>query len=139
MSSFLYPVSVFCEHVYERGGGDQGRHMQMEGKFGVGHGAKTELVPLVELPAELVKGSARIKRSGSSREGSGDFSPSISFSVSEPEREDGERLAATDGNTEEIKAVRGGWSKQVKKKRGAENEGHIKPWKCRKVFHILET
>lgn len=81
-------------------GGGQGRRMQMKGKFRMGHRARTELVPLVELPAELLKGSARIKRSGSSREGSGDFSPSISFSVSQPEREDGERLAATDGNTE---------------------------------------
>lgn len=60
---------------------------------------KQELVPLVELPAELLKGSARVKRSGSSREGSGDFSPSISFSVRKPEREDGERLVATDGKT----------------------------------------
>lgn len=54
-------------------------------------GTRTEQVPLVELSAELWKGSARVKRSGRSREVSGDFSPSISFSVSEPEREDGER------------------------------------------------
>lgn len=53
-------------------------------------GTKTELVPLVQFSAELLKGSARVKRSGSSREVSGDFSPSISFSVSEAERKDGE-------------------------------------------------
>lgn len=47
-------------------------------------GTKTELVPLVVLSAELLKVSVRVKRSGSRREISGDFSPSISFSVSEP-------------------------------------------------------
>lgn len=47
----------------------------------------------MELPAELLKGSARVKRSGSSREVSGDFSPSMS----EPERGEGEKMAVTDG------------------------------------------
>lgn len=54
---------------------------------------------MVVLSAELLKGSARVKRSGSSREVSGDFSPSISFSVSEPERKDG-REQWTDGKRE---------------------------------------
>lgn len=49
--------------------------------FRTRQGANKDLVPLVELSAELLKGSAKAKRSGSSREVSGDFSPSISFSV----------------------------------------------------------
>lgn len=87
------------------------RGRQTKGRFRMGARGETELVPLMELPAELVKGSARIKRSGSSREGSGDLSPSISFSVSEAEREDGERLAVTDGNTE--KKGNKGWPEQA--------------------------
>lgn len=42
---------------------------------------RKNLVPLPELSAELLMGSAKAKRSGSSREVSGDVSPSISFSV----------------------------------------------------------
>jgi len=45
----------------------------------------------MELSAALLKGLARAKRPGSSREGSGDFSPSISFSVSKPEGNDKKR------------------------------------------------
>ncbi len=67
-------------------------HLEQMGIFIARHETKTELVPEVELSAELLKGSARVKRSGSSREVSGDISPSISFSVSEPEREDQERM-----------------------------------------------
>lgn len=61
---------------------------------------ETELVPLVKLSADILKGSARVKRSGSSREVSGDFSPSISFSVSEPEGDNGRRQRK-DGEKEE--------------------------------------
>lgn len=74
-------------------------------------GTKTELLPLVEFSAELLKGSARVKRSGSSREVSGDFSPSISFSVSEPERKDGER-------ERERKVGGNRWQRQRKGRRG---------------------
>lgn len=75
----------------------------------MGGGTKTELLPLVEFSAELLKGSVRVKRSGSSREVSGDFSPSISFSVSEPERKDGERERKVGGNR---------WQRQRKGRRG---------------------
>lgn len=51
------------------------------------------------LSAAVLKESVRVKRSGSRREVSGDFCPSISFSVSEPEKEEGEEKG-TDGNRE---------------------------------------
>ena len=68
----------------------------------------------MELSAELLKGSARVKRSGSSRDISGDFSPSISFYVSEPEEEDGERSVTTDGETD-TRGNEGGFGIQMKK------------------------
>lgn len=61
------------------------------GVLGAWQGTRRELVPLVELSAEALKGSARVKRSGSIREVSGDFNPSISFTVSNQEKEDGEK------------------------------------------------
>lgn len=49
-------------------------------------GSQNSLIPLLLPSPQLLKGSARGKRSGSSRQVSGDFSPSISFSVSHPNR-----------------------------------------------------
>lgn len=66
-------------------------HAEQNGDFRARQGTQTERVPLMELSAALLKGLARAKRPGSSREGSGDFSPSISFSVSKPEGNDKKR------------------------------------------------
>lgn len=49
---------------------------------GGGGGAKRKPVPVLELWVQVLKGSARAKRSGSRREVAGDCSPSISFSGS---------------------------------------------------------
>lgn len=84
---------------------------------------------MVELSAELLKGSAGVKRSGSSREVSGDFSPSISFSVSEPEREDEEKTVATDGKMGK-KAMREDFCRQIKRSRKTKEL-----WNSRNVVH----
>lgn len=65
------------------------------------------------LSAAVLKESVRVKRSGSRREVSGDFCPSISFSVSEPEKEEGEEKG-TDGNRE--KGNERGFSIEMTKK-----------------------
>lgn len=82
-----YPSGSEFMTIWEKeekeGKTDACREVRVAG-FTAIQGTRTELVPLVVLSAELLKGPARVKRSGSRREVSGDFSPSISFSMSEP-------------------------------------------------------
>lgn len=95
-----------CQHESDRGGGRHGGDTcRADGNFRARRRAKSRAGII---SGALLKGSARVKGSGRGREVSEDFSGSISFYVSESERDDRGTLAATDGKTQ-TKAIMEGF------------------------------